>query len=368
MTESLRVLVVTVVHDPRDARILHREISALLAAGHSVTYVAPFSSVNVPPPSGVRAVDVPRSRGRRRLTAVTRARAVIRLEAQHHDVVLLHDPELLVAVVGIDGPTIVWDVHEDTAASLSLKPWLPRPLRRPTAAAMTWVERGAERRVRLLLAEDGYAARFSGEHPVVPNSTVAPRTALPSGEDRVVYLGALSLARGVREMVELGRLLADEPLTVHLVGPADEAATRILLDAVDRSWVQWHGFLPNDRALGLVGGALAGLSLLHDEPNYRHSRPTKVIEYMAHGVPVITTPTPPSRELVEGAGCGYVVDFGDARAAADAVLALAADPAGRQAMADAGREAALRDHDWNHDGARFVSTLEAWVREDRSRS
>jgi glycosyltransferase involved in cell wall biosynthesis len=111
---------------------------------------------------------------------------------------------------------------------------------------------------------------------------------------------------------------------------------------------------------------MAGLSLLHDEPNYRHSRPTKVIEYMAHGVPVVTTPTPPSRDLVEGAGCGYVVAFGDASAAASAIRALMADPVERQAMADRGREAALRDHDWRRDGADFVRTLEDWVQEDRN--
>ena len=366
MSTPLRVLVVTVVHDPRDARILHREIAALLEAGHSVTYVAPFSSENVPPPPGVTAIDVPRATGRRRFTAITRARRVVRREAPHHDLVLLHDPELLATVVGVQAPTVVWDVHEDTAAALSLKSWLPSSLHRATAAAIYGVERQAERRVRLLLAEEGYRDRFRREHPVVPNSTVTPEAVAPSGDERVVYLGTLSVARGVREMVELGRLLADTPLTVHLIGPADEPSTEILLSAVGRGWIEWHGFLPNDQALELVSGALAGLSLLHDEPNYRHSRPTKVIEYMAYGVPVITTPTPPSRALVERVECGYVVGFGDARAAADAVLELLADPVERQAKADRGRETAQRDHDWRRDGAGFVRTLEAWVAEDRS--
>ena len=34
----MRVLVATVVHDPRDARIYAREITALVEAGHEVTY------------------------------------------------------------------------------------------------------------------------------------------------------------------------------------------------------------------------------------------------------------------------------------------------------------------------------------------
>ena len=364
----MRVLVVTVVHDPRDARIFHREIAALLAAGHSVTYAAPFTAYAVPEPASVRAIDLPRSRGRRRLGALRRARTVIHQQAPFHDVVLVHDPELLAAVSGVRGPVVVWDVHEDTAAAVTLKPWLPGPLRGATAAAVRRLEGRAESRVRLLLAEDGYRDRFRDPHPVVPNSTPAPDTVLPSGSDRVIYVGSITAARGVLEMVEVGRLLADLPLTVHLVGPAtDEVAKQALAEAVERGWVQWHGYLPNDEALALVDGALAGLSLLHDEPNYRHSKPTKVIEYMAHGVPVVTTPTPPAVELVDGEACGVVVAFEDAPAAADAVRRLHADPVERQAMADRGRAAALRDHDWRRDGAQFVATLEQWVAESRER-
>jgi glycosyltransferase involved in cell wall biosynthesis len=363
----VRVLVVTVVHDPRDARIFHREIGALLAAGHEVTYAAPFSAYGVALPTTVRAIDVPRSRGRRRIHAARAARAVVRREAPAHDVVLVHDPELLAAVRGIDGPVVAWDVHEDTAAAVTLKPWLPVPLRRATAAGVRTVESRAEKRVRLILAEDGYRDRFDRPHPVVPNSTPAPETVLPSGEDRVVYVGSITVARGVHEMVELGRLLHDLPITVHLVGPADAAAREVLEPAQAAGVVQWHGFLPNDEALALVDGALAGLSLLHDEPNYRHSKPTKVIEYMAHGVPVISTPTPPAVELVDGTGCGIVVPFDDAPAVAIAVRRLHADPVERQAMADRGRAAALEQHDWRRDGTAFVDTLQRWVSEQAAR-
>ena len=357
----MRVLVVTVVHDPRDARIAHRQIPALLRAGHEVTFAAPFAARGVTPPEGVRPLDLPRSHGWHRLAAIRTARSLIRREGPRHDVVLIHDPELLSAFPGLRGTTKVWDVHEDTAAAVSLKPWLPSPLRRATATAVRGVEGRAERSVHLLLAEDGYRERFDASHPVVPNSTPAPEHVLPSADDRVVYVGTLSLARGTRELVELGRLIHDLPITVHLIGPADAAARDVIEDAVSRGWVQWHGYLPNDQALAFADGALAGLSLLHDEPNYRHSRPTKVIEYMAHGVPVICTPTPPSVALVEGSDCGIVVPFNDAQAVAAAVRRLYSDPEARQAMADRGRADALRNHDWNTDGEKFASVLQEWV-------
>lgn len=46
----MHVLVVTVVHNPSDARIRYRQIRALLEAGHQVTYLAPFERFGQPLP------------------------------------------------------------------------------------------------------------------------------------------------------------------------------------------------------------------------------------------------------------------------------------------------------------------------------
>jgi glycosyltransferase involved in cell wall biosynthesis len=364
---GLRVLVVTVVHDPEDARIRHRQLVALRDAGAEVTYAAPFAGYGRVPPAGVRALDLPRARGRRRLGAVRAARRLVRDEAAGHDVVLVHDPELLLALAGLPHhaagyPVVrVWDVHEDTAVALGMRGWLPGPLRRPAAAAVRLLERWADRRLRLLLAEDAYARRFTRRHPVVPNTIVVPaRQPTPPQADRAVYLGRLTVPRGALELVELGRLTAGR-VRVELVGPADPDCAPAIRRAQERGWVHHHGFVPNDRALELLDGALAGLSLLHDEPNYAHSRPTKAMEYMAHGIPVITTPNPISVELVQRYGCGVVVPFDDPGATADALLALQSDPDRRLRLGAAGRAAAVQDLDWRHDGERFVRTLSAWA-------
>jgi glycosyltransferase involved in cell wall biosynthesis len=360
----VRVLVVTIVHNPQDARILHREIAALRTAGHEVSYAAPFAAYDVEPPRWLRTQELPRAAGRRRLQALRAARALLRREGGRHDVVLLHNPELLAAAAGLPLPPVVWDVHEDTAAAvMTLKPWLPRVLRPATAAMFRLVEQTAARHYHLLLAEHGYVGRFRGEHPVVPNSTEVPTVVPPPGSDRVVYLGHLTRARGALELVGLGRALAGSGVRVELVGSADDETGQTLAAARDAGEVVWHGFLPNDKAMHVVEGALAGLSLLHDEPNYRHSMPTKVIEYMAHGVPVITTPTPPARALVEATGCGLVVPFGSVdevtAAAALSVRELAGDPERARDMGERGHRAALADHNWAVDGPAFVRVLEA---------
>ncbi|MEU5995289.1 glycosyltransferase family 4 protein [Spirillospora sp. NPDC047418] len=359
----MRVCVCTVVHHPEDARILHRQIRALLEAGHEVTYIAPFRACNAVPWRQISPVDVPRATGRRRLRALRAAHRALIEHARYADVVLLHDPELLVSLPReVRARTVVWDVHEDTAAALSAKGWLPGPARPVLRPAVHRLERRSERRHRLLLAEEGYRARFRGDHPVVPNTTYVSDTppGPPDGR-RAVYVGQLSRARGALDMIEMARTLAAEGILVELIGAADADVRGALREAQRDGLVRWYGFVPNDRALRIAEGAMAGLALLHDEPNYRHSMPTKVVEYMARGIPVITTPNPPAVDIVDPAGCGLVVPFGDPQAAAKAVLRLRDDPDLRTEMGKRGYEAARARYHWPVHAARFVAQLEAWA-------
>jgi glycosyltransferase involved in cell wall biosynthesis len=366
----VRVVVCTIVHHPADARIYHRQIRALLEAGHQVTYIAPadaenFSAERTGPQ--LQVIPVPRAVGRNRLGALRAARRELARQAPATDLLLIHDPELLLALPPRRRrPPAVWDVHEDTAAALSTKPWLPRPLRPPAAAAVRAAERFAERRLQLILAEQGYVPRFSRTHPVVPNTTYVPQTAPPpdppEAVQRVVYVGHLSPDRGVAEMIELAGLLRPHGITVELIGPADARARALIEPARAQGLVSWPGFVPNDQAMRKVDGALAGLSLLQDEPNFRHSMPTKVVEYMARGVPVVTTPLPAATDLVTRYECGFVVPFGDPRAAADTVLQLARDASLRAKMGGRGHEAARSSLGWPADARAFVAQLEAWAK------
>ena len=362
----MRVVVCTIVHHPADARIYHRQIRALLEAGHQVIYIAPaeaedFSAERTGPQ--LQVIAVPRAVGRNRLGALRAARRELARQTTGADLLLIHDPELLLALPPRrKRPPTVWDVHEDTAAALSTKAWLPRPFRPVTAAAVHAAERLAERRLHLILAEQGYVPRFGRPHPVVPNTTYVPETAAPPGAAlRVVYLGHLSPDRGVGEMIEVAALLRPHGIAVELIGPADAQARAMIEPAQAQDLVRWPGFVPNDQAMPMVDGALAGLSLLQDEPNFRHSLPTKVVEYMARGVPVVTTPLPPAVELVTRYECGFVVPFGDTRAAADAVLKLAGDASLRAKMGSRGHDAARESLGWPSAAQAFVAQLERWA-------
>jgi glycosyltransferase involved in cell wall biosynthesis len=372
----VHVVVVTIAHRGDDARIVHREARSLLEAGHRVTLVAPLPpSFDADPPHLVR-VDVPRAVGRRRWHAWREARRAVRglLRVGDVDLLVLHDPELVPLFVRRRTPVpVVWDVHEDYVASVPDRRYIPGPLRGTVRRLVEWLEARAIDRCHLVLAETSYAERL-GDHPVILNATWVPEepAAFHVSDDppRVVYVGRIARARGARELIEVGRRLRGR-IALQLVGEPDADVRDEIAAADARGDIQWLGYLPNPEAVEVIRGALAGLSLLHDLPNYRGSRPTKLVEYLAHAVPVITTPLPLAAELVDKSAGGAVVSDTELqgerqgeRVVSDTVAAierLLVDPELRSRQGVSGHRYVREHHSWQAEGARFVALLESWA-------
>jgi len=346
----VRVLVVTVVHHPEDARILHRQIGTLLDEGVEVVYLAPTDRPSSLERPGLEVRPVPRAVGRRRIRALRVVGRLLEEESATVDLTVLHDPELTLLRHRISGPAL-WDVHEDLPAQVSDKAWIPGLLSGPARVLARRLERRAAGRFSLTLAEDSYRQRL-GDHPVIRNTPEFPLDVTPwagPGEaDRVVYLGRASRGRGAEFLAEVASRLSPA-IGMDVVGPVDDDVRSVL----EASPATVHGFVPNPEALSIAGGARAGLALLDDLPNYRHSTPTKVLEYLAHGLPVITTPLPEARRIVEESGGGVVVPHGDADAVVDVVEALG-DPDVRAPMVMSGRRWVADNANWSTDAGRML--------------
>jgi glycosyltransferase involved in cell wall biosynthesis len=356
--DKLKILVVTTVHNPDDARISKRQIQSMLDAGHEVTLIAPFKDFATNPPPGVRGINVARSKGPHRVKSLWQVRKLLKEQAPKNDVVLLHDPELLSAMAQTGSTPVVFDVHEDTSASLNLKAWLPDYLNEAAKSVIKQLEKRADEKTTLILAEDSYRPRFTSDATVIPNSTWVPDEFEEPGAQKVVYLGTLTYARGASTLIAAAGMLKKAGVSVEVIGSADERTAAMLRRAQSREDLIWHGFMPNDQALAHLSGALAGLSLLRDEPNYRYSLPTKIVEYMANGVPVVTTPLPVAREIVVSAGAGEVVPFDDPLAATAAILKLKKDAKWRKKCGKNGHSYAMTSLNWANDSVKFLKTLE----------
>lgn len=372
-TSRLRILVVTCAHRGDDARIVHRQARALLAAGHEVMLIAPDPG---PPsraldPEGLERVDGPRAVGRRRISSWQAVRRAVSRHGRRAQVILVHDPELVPVLGWARGSwrraELIWDVHEDYVASVPTRGYLPRWTHRPLMAGLRVLERVARRRFTLIAAEDAYRDRL-GDVTVVPNSAVVPEVPAPyQAPPRVVYVGRISRGRGALEMIEVARRIEAEDLArMVLVGAADPEVAPLLEAAVAQGVLDWTGPRPSPEALETVRGALAGLSLLQDEANYRISRPTKCVEYLAAGVPVITTPLPLAADLVRASGGGVVLESHESERVVEEVMAAirrwVTDPAERDRVGRQGHAHVAAHHDWTRDAAGFVGLVESVAR------
>ncbi|GAA2642528.1 glycosyltransferase [Nonomuraea recticatena] len=295
---------------------MHRQIRALLDAGHEVTYVAPFTHFNVTPIPPITAVDVRRG---------GRARTALRRGVKDADLLILHEAELLLALP-YRHPPVVLDVRDEPRSALG----------------------------RRLVARAGRLHHVL--EPAAAEATQVADSPLPVGDTRVVHLGRLTTAKGVNELIELAGRLAPHGIRLDLIGAADREVRPILRDAQRVGLLDWFGYVPNRHALRMAEGALAGLCLWR-EPSSRP--PTKVLDYMGRGVPVVTTPA--AAAVVEEAGCGAVVPYGDVEAALGAVLDLREDPVRRTALAANGHALARLRHHWPDQAASFTARLESWA-------
>ncbi|MFI9554014.1 glycosyltransferase [Nonomuraea endophytica] len=292
---------------------MHRQIRALLDADHDITYVAPFTYFNVTPPLPITAIDVPRGAGH------GRARAALRRGVRGADLLLVHDADLLRALP-YRHPPVVWDVREPADARRAAR---------------------AERRHHVISPS------------VVPEATLVSPAPPPPGDTRVVHLGRLTAERGAAELISLAERLVPHGIRLDLIGQADREARVLLRDAQRVGLLDWYGHVPNRHALRMVEGALAGISLA---PADVTGVPTKVLDYMGRGLPVITTPQ--SGTLVQTARCGLVVPF-DVDSVRHAVLDLKEDPDRRANMGARGHTYARLHHHWPDHAPAFVARMES---------
>jgi glycosyltransferase involved in cell wall biosynthesis len=242
----------------------------------------------------------------------------------------------------------VVDVHEDVPGQIRTKPHVPAPLRAPLALLTTTLLRAAERWCTVTLAEAGYQRRFRRPQPVLANYPIIEDLPPPADDaGYIAYIGDITEIRGALLVVEAVAAMAD-PRPVKMAGRCLEPLrSRLVARAADLGVdLDLPGFLPHAEAMTIAAGATVGLSPLLDVPNYRRSLPTKVIEYLSLGVPVVASDLPGTVEVIGGLPGVRVATAGDPGAWTAALEEVCADAPARRAEARGNAEEVRRRYSW----------------------
>lgn len=159
---------------------------------------------------------------------------------------------------------------------------------------------------------------------------------------RFVYLGTLGKARQLKTIVDAFALVARRLPDAELlfIGDGDMPQERLDLQAYVEecglaSMVKFTGFIPMQEAWRLTASASVCLSPFFPTPVLRSTSPTKLVEYMALGRPVVCNDHPEQSQIIAESGAGLCVEW-SAEAFAAAMLKLAEDPAAAEACAHRG--------------------------------
>ena len=352
-----KVVQLTSIHGPLDARIFHKHSKALAQAGYEVVIIAPKLSLTRDadePRSGVTIKTVPRATSRLQRLRSTIWNVYRLAIAENADIYHFHDPELIPVglLLKLRGKRVIYDVHENLPLQVLTKPWISPVYRRAIGASAGKIERlGASCFDGVVAATQEIADRFSSKKTITvqnfPDFTLRDQMPYRLRDPIVVYIGAISRIRGIDQMIEaIGKVPARLAARLAIAGPFDSVALERELRNISLPNVDVLGFQTQVAVTELLGTARIGLVLLHPTPSYLNAQPMKLFEYMRAGIPTIASDFPAWRQIVEHTACGLLVNPLDPEDIAKAICWLLENPTEAEEMGKRGREASMRRFDW----------------------
>lgn len=232
-----------------------------------------------------------------------------------YDLVWSVDPETLRLariIADRDSARLIFDAHEfhreESLGDEARRAWVIREEEASAARIDHWVTIN-ESIARL------YAESIPGSNPVVIRNALDSRTldyrasplrtaaGIHEGQKILLYHGALRSLRHLPELVSAATRLPDGWKLVLLGGGPLKAELMVIespavfLDPVD------YEVLPE-----WIAGADLGVILYEDTGlNQHYCSPNKLYEYIAYGVPLLTSDLPELTRYAETAGCGKVL-------------------------------------------------------------
>lgn len=365
-----KVCILTSVHPAFDTRIFHKQAKTLVKEGYAVTLIVQHDKDEIT--DGVKIVALPKPRNRFERMFLGTWRVFAKGLNEKADIYHFHDPELLpvgVLLKLVTKAKVIFDVHENVKWDITTKSWLPKLARKPLSMMYRLTEKLSLPVIdEIIIAEDSYIKNYKKHsnilvlrnYPLL--SYIGEHSGVKTSRPTLVYVGGISEARGVLELIQSAKLLKPryENILLTLVGQiylaSLEEKVHELLEQFDlQDNICLAGQVKHDEIYDILLRCHIGMAVLHPTPNYIESLPTKLFEYMAVGLPVIASDFPVWKGIVEGNNCGLTVNPLDPAEIARAVEYLLEHPEETSKMGGNGRKAVVEIYNWEAESKKLIA-------------
>lgn len=348
---------VTTNHQPFDSRIFLKECRSLAEAGYRVSLVVPHDQALER--DGVTIVPIPVHENRRERFLRSVRSAYLAARSTGPRVVHLHDPDLLPIgwALKLTGKRVIYDAHEDRPKQVLSKTWIPSAAR-PFVAAMTRLIESISVSFfdQVIAATPSIAETFPARktslvqnYPIADELQPAEPRPFTSRPNQVIFVGGMTAVRGVKQFVDAMALVPRhlDPRLL-LVGTFDDERFRAVVEE-SPGWArtEFLGWQDRDAVARHLGATRVGLVTYLPEPNHVAAQPNKLFEYMSAGIPVVASDFPLWRSIVQGVGCGMLVDPANPEDVARAITWLLEHPEEAASMGARGQAAVTERLNWS---------------------
>ena len=255
-------------------------------------------------------------------------------------------------------------MHEHTPVAITTKEWVPAWARQSLSRIVQWAERLLLAGTPVVFAETAYGNDYAWVRrsaTVLNMPLVEELLALKATKHAIFtigYLGFIGSRRGAGIMLDAADILASRGrrFGVELIGSVDEPFRAELArrQAAAAYPLDTPGHVPPREGWERMARCHVGLAILASTQNNRMSYPTKIFEYMALGIPVITSEFPLYRAVVEESRCDFCIDPHSPEILADKIEWLISHPDEAAAMGERGREATRHRFNWKPEADKLL--------------
>lgn len=341
---TVDVSIISAGHNIADARI-HRIANALVRENLKVEILCLGRLEDAPEGVVFRKIGSKRGLVRRAFRDLS-----LPLRAGGKVVMTVAPDTLLCAsvIAGWRRQYLVADIYEDYLKLLNDRPWA-KGLKGRIAIAIATRANAVAAECDVTSVADVQVPPFQAKRRIVlrnyPDMSVMTQSGARDEVPRAIYIGDVRTSRGLKTILSLAERAPHWHFDiVGSVAPGDEAyVTKWRSTSSAAGRVRFHGRLSPSHAWKYAAGAWVGLALLKPTPAFLEAIPSKLYEYMACGLAVVSTPLPRPHELIRTAGVGFVSS--DPQAIAEEFEIWEKDPSELDAMRARAREWALEHLD-----------------------
>ncbi|SOD95129.1 glycosyltransferase [Spirosoma fluviale] len=363
--KRIRVLHISTAHQPQDPRVVFKQCQTL-ASVYEVFCALPHADPAVAP--GIHFIRLPYFRRVIWRALITCPFILLRCVWLRPRLVHVYVPEFLpfAYVFRLLGANVIYEVQENLHKKMPLKTVNNGAL---LQKAFRLFDRLARRDFFLIFTEHGYLSTYTQlvkPHVVIYNypllSFVEPfyTPYNPSTENPAFfYVGWLSFERAIDTLVDsFAKLGITYPrFIVHLFGRrtfTDKNLENLTGYALVRDHLRFYGYTDQRLAFPYARGATAGLALLKPVGDYPESYTTKLFDYMALGLPVVTSDFPLYRDIIDRHRCGFCVSPYNPVQVADSLAYLIEHPTEARYMGRRGRQAVEQFYNWSTEADKLL--------------